>query len=75
LVRPRWRKTGTATRLHAALLEGRPEPLAALLVNPDRPKVQVLYETWGYCQVGTRQPFPDSPMYAVMVRGLEPAAS
>ncbi|WEO92705.1 GNAT family N-acetyltransferase [Streptomyces sp. FXJ1.172] len=70
MVRPRWRKTGTAERLHAALIADRPEALAVLLVDPDHPKVQALYETWGYALVGQRQPFPDSPNYAVMLRHL-----
>ncbi|MBX7555385.1 GNAT family N-acetyltransferase [Streptomyces sp. tea 10] len=70
MVRRRWRKTGTAERLHAALIADRPEALAVLLVDPDHPKVQALYETWGYTLVGRRQPFPDSPNYAVMLRHL-----
>ncbi|MEV7027465.1 GNAT family N-acetyltransferase [Kitasatospora sp. NPDC093558] len=74
MVRPRWRKTGISERLHAALVDNRPEALAVLLVDPDHPKVQSLYESWGYTQVGLRQPFPDSPRYAVMVRELAPAS-
>lgn len=70
MVRPKWRKTGTAERLHAALLENRPEALAVLLVDPDHPEVQALYETWGYRKIGNRQPFPDSPNFAVMLRHL-----
>ena len=70
MVRPKWRKTGTAERLHAALLENRPEALAVLLVDPDHPKVQALYETWRYRKIGNRQPFPDSPDFAVMLRYL-----
>lgn len=70
MVRHKWRKTGTAARLHEALLTDRPEALAVLLVDPDHPKVQALYETWGYRKVGNRQPFPDSPNFAVMLRDL-----
>jgi GNAT superfamily N-acetyltransferase len=69
-VLPRWRKTGTATRLHEALLAGRAEDLAVLLVDTTHPRVQALYDTWGYQQVGTQQPFADSPVYAVMLRSL-----
>ncbi|MFD8144439.1 GNAT family N-acetyltransferase [Streptomyces sp. NPDC059708] len=72
MVRPRWRKTGTARRIHEALLDGRPESLAVLLVDTAHPRVQNLYETWHYTQVGTQQPFPDSPLFAVMVRTLRP---
>ncbi|MGW3229394.1 GNAT family N-acetyltransferase [Kitasatospora sp. NPDC001095] len=70
MVRPRWRKTGAAERLHAALLAERTEALVVLLVDPDHPKVRALYESWGYRQVGNRQPFPDAPRYAVMLRDL-----
>ncbi|MCL6281548.1 GNAT family N-acetyltransferase [Streptomyces albidoflavus] len=70
MVRPAWRKTGVAEQLHNALLANRPENLAVLLVDPDHPKVQQLYETWGYRRVGNRQPFPDSPNFAVMLRTL-----
>lgn len=70
MVRPQWRKTGIAERLHAALISGRPEALAVLLVDPDHPKVQALYETWSYRRVGNRQPFPDSPNFTVMLRDL-----
>ncbi|MFI1941736.1 GNAT family N-acetyltransferase [Streptomyces purpureus] len=71
MVRPRWRKTGAGERLHRALIEARPEALAVLLVDPDHPKVQMLYEAWGYRKVGNRQPFPDSPNFAVMIRQLK----
>ncbi|MFE4515460.1 GNAT family N-acetyltransferase [Kitasatospora sp. NPDC056783] len=70
MVRPHWRKTGVSAQLQSALIDGRPEALAVLLVDPDHPKVQRLYESWGYRQVGFRQPFADSPRYAVMVRTL-----
>lgn len=70
MVRSKWRKTGTAEQLHASLLAARPEALAVLLVDPDHPKVQCLYEDWGYRKVGHRQPFPDSPNFVVMLRDL-----
>ncbi|MGW7362954.1 N-acetyltransferase family protein [Streptomyces sp. NPDC054841] len=73
MVRPKWRKTGAAERLHAALLEVRPEALAVLLVDREHPRVQALYESWGYRKVGERQPFPDSPRFAVMLQQLGPA--
>lgn len=34
------------------------------------PKVQGLYESWGYAKAGEQQPFADSPVYAVMVKPL-----
>ncbi|WP_446033971.1 N-acetyltransferase family protein [Streptomyces olivaceus] len=76
MVRPRWRKTGTAKHLHETLLDDRPESLAVLLVDPGHPKVRALYEEWGYRRVGNRQPFPDSPNFTVMLRDLRiPSAS
>ncbi|MGA4980144.1 GNAT family N-acetyltransferase [Streptomyces cinereoruber] len=70
MVRPKWRKTGLADQLHTALIDQQPEPLTVLLVDTTHPRVQALYETWGYRKVGEQQPFADSPLYAVMVRGL-----
>ncbi|MFF0712085.1 GNAT family N-acetyltransferase [Streptomyces bauhiniae] len=64
------RKTGTAERLTKALLEDRDEDLAVLLVDLTHPRVQSLYEDWGFKKVGERQPFPDSPVYAVMLAEL-----
>ncbi|WP_370270900.1 N-acetyltransferase family protein [Streptomyces sp. V4I8] len=70
MLRPKWRKQGLGERLHSALLDERPEALAVLTVDTKRPKLQALYEGWGYRKVGERQPFPDSPLYAVMLRNL-----
>lgn len=72
MTRAKWRKTGLSSRLHNELLATRPEALAALLVEPTHPKVQKLYESWGYEKVGTRQPFADAPLFAVMVKQLHP---
>ncbi|MFF3453723.1 GNAT family N-acetyltransferase [Streptomyces sp. NPDC002730] len=69
-VRTKYRKTGAAELLARALMEGRDEDLAVLLVDVDHPRVQALYESWGYRKVGQRQPFPDSPVYAVMLSEL-----
>ncbi|WP_323138596.1 MULTISPECIES: hypothetical protein [unclassified Streptomyces] len=44
--------------------------MTTLLVDTTHPRVQALYETWGYRKIGERQPFPDSPLYTVMLRGL-----
>ncbi|MEU1909332.1 GNAT family N-acetyltransferase [Streptomyces hygroscopicus] len=69
-VSPTWRKKGVAERLTRALMEGREEDLAVLLVDVTHPRVQALYETWGFRKIGERQPFPDSPVYAVMLAEL-----
>jgi hypothetical protein len=47
--------------LHEALLKERSGDLAVNLVDVTHPKVQALYETWGYAKVGEQQPFADSP--------------
>ena len=70
MVRPAWRGMGVAEQLHDALLTDRPEALVVLLVDPGHPKVQALYERWGYRRIGNRQPFPDSPNFAVMLRDV-----
>ena len=69
-VSTRWRKQGVAELLTRALLDGRDEDLAVLLVDIEHPRVQDLYESWGFRKVGQRQPFPDSPVYAVMLAEL-----
>lgn len=69
-VRTKYRKTGTAELVTRALLEDRDEDLAVLLVDTEHPRVQGLYESWGFRKVGERQPFPDSPVYAVMLADL-----
>ncbi|MGV9314921.1 GNAT family N-acetyltransferase [Streptomyces sp. NPDC003691] len=69
-VRTAYRKTGTGEALSRALLGDRDEDLAVLLVDTEHPRVQYLYESWGFRKVGERQPFPDSPLYAVMLAEL-----
>ena len=69
-VHPKKRKQGLADLLSRALLGDRDEDLAVLLVDVKHPRVQALYETWGFRKVGERQPFPDSPVYAVMLAEL-----
>jgi len=69
-VHPKKRKQGLADLLSRALLADRDEDLAVLLVDVKHPRVQALYETWGFRKVGERQPFPDSPVYAVMLAEL-----
>lgn len=70
MVRPKWRKQGNSELLHRALLDNRPEALAALSVDTEHPHVQALYESWGYRKAGDSRPFADSPLYAVMVAEL-----
>jgi ribosomal protein S18 acetylase RimI-like enzyme len=69
-VRTEYRGRGAAELVTRALLGGRDEDLAVLLVDTEHPRVQALYETWGFRRIGVRQPFPDSPLYAVMIAEL-----
>jgi hypothetical protein len=68
MVRASWRKTGTAALIHEQLLRRRPEERASLTVEHDHPKVRARYEDWGYRCVGSVRPFPDSPLFDVMLR-------
>jgi hypothetical protein len=70
MIRHRWRKIGLSRELHDALLAGRTEALSSLSVDVTHPKVQNLYESWGYFKVGEDQPFADSPLYATLVKEL-----
>ncbi|WP_237536549.1 GNAT family N-acetyltransferase [Streptomyces sp. SID5785] len=69
-VRPSWRGTGVARRIHDRLLAGRDEPYVTLMVNPavGDGKVHALYQSWGYKDIGHSQPSPTSPRLTVMVR-------
>ncbi|GGL85754.1 hypothetical protein GCM10010095_83220 [Streptomyces anthocyanicus] len=44
-----------------------------LLVNPANGDgaVQAVYEAWGYRKIGDQQPFPDSPVFSVMLRPVK----
>jgi GNAT superfamily N-acetyltransferase len=69
-VRSAWRKTGTARRIHDALLVTRAEPFVTLMVNPAAGdgKVHALYRSWEYEDIGQSQPSPSSPLLTVMIR-------
>ncbi|MER5376253.1 N-acetyltransferase [Streptomyces sp. NPDC002553] len=73
LVRRPWRGThgqGTARALHEELLAQRQEQRVTLLVNPvlSDGRLKAVYESWGYKQIGSQQPFDDSPVFATMLR-------
>ncbi|MGS2589612.1 GNAT family N-acetyltransferase [Streptomyces hebeiensis] len=69
-VSTKWRKKGVAKLLSRALLDGRDDDMAVLLVDVEHPRVQALYESWGFRKIGEDRPFPDSPVYAVMLAEL-----
>lgn len=73
LVRRPWRGAhgkGTARGLHEELLSERQEQRVTLLVNPTLSdgRLKAVYESWGYEQIGSQQPFDDSPVFATMMR-------
>ncbi|WP_405787665.1 GNAT family N-acetyltransferase [Streptomyces sp. NBC_01367] len=69
---PAQRGVGLARRMHDALLDGRAEPYATLMVNPaaGEGKVMRLYEGWGYREIGAVQPSPEAPWLVCMGRSL-----
>ncbi|GGR46009.1 N-acetyltransferase [Streptomyces netropsis] len=71
-LRKPWRGQGAARHLHDELLAGHVEERVTLLVDPTagEGRVQAVYESWGYEQIGQQQPFADSPVFAVMMRNL-----
>ncbi|MFD8548411.1 GNAT family N-acetyltransferase [Streptomyces sp. NPDC059649] len=71
-VRIPWRGTGTARRIHDALLAERSEPYVSLMVNPlaGDGKVHRLYESWGYEDIGPSQPSAASPVLTAMIRSV-----
>ncbi|MER7273495.1 GNAT family N-acetyltransferase [Dactylosporangium sp. NPDC000244] len=69
LVRKQFQRRGIAHRLHDALLRGRTEERAALLVRSDNPAGE-LYRRWGWRQIGFLQPYPDSPRFEAMIIDL-----
>ncbi len=69
MVRTPWRGTHAARTIHDALLAGRAEERATLLVDPTHGKVLELYERWGYRVLGDLRPaWPDAPLFTVMLR-------
>ncbi|MFF4010630.1 GNAT family N-acetyltransferase [Streptomyces sp. NPDC001717] len=72
MVVPQWQGTGRARQIHDALIHSVSDDVdfATLLVDSAHPRVQALYEKWGYEKRAETQPSDDSPVYAVMVRNL-----
>ncbi|MEE1758053.1 GNAT family N-acetyltransferase [Streptomyces sp. SP18BB07] len=70
MLREKWRKRGISRVMHDELIGQRREVRAELLVRRERPRLRAMYETWGYEQMGEQQPFPDAPLYDVMVLAL-----
>ncbi|WP_051764719.1 GNAT family N-acetyltransferase [Streptomyces sp. NRRL F-5135] len=70
MLRPTWRKRGIAKLMHDELVAQRTEERIQLLVRRERPRLRAMYERWGYEHAGEKLPFPDSPLYDVMVLPL-----
>lgn len=70
MVRADWRRRGHARALHDALLSGRREERATLLVLPGNVPARTAYLAWGWHKLGKLQPFDDAPVYDAMVRQL-----
>lgn len=70
MVRAPWRRRGIAGRLHNALLGGRAEERATLLVEQGNAPAKAAYVRWGWQHVGFLQPFPDAPVYDSMLLPL-----
>lgn len=73
MVRPTWRRHGYAKGLSNALLEGRPEERATLLVRAENIPAYTAYRAWGFHTIGQVQPFDDSPLYEAMMKSLRKA--
>jgi ribosomal protein S18 acetylase RimI-like enzyme len=69
-VRPEHQRQGYGRALYDALLAGRPERLAQLLVLPDNRTAVSAYRSWGWREVGRRQPFPDGPIGETLIKKL-----
>ena len=69
-VRDPYRRRGVGRQLHAHLTAGLSEERITLLVRPEASAPQQAYLSWGYRVVGQIQPFPDAPIYNVMIKQL-----
>ncbi|SFQ47624.1 Acetyltransferase (GNAT) domain-containing protein [Actinomadura madurae] len=74
MVVPEWQGKGVAHALHDALLGGRAEERATLLVREDNGSAQRAYGRWGWRKIGKLRPFPDSPHFDAMILDLPPGA-
>lgn len=70
MLRQEWRGRGIAEVMHSELMSQRHEERSQLLVRRERPRIRAHYESWGYKHAGEKLPFPDSPLYDVMVLDL-----
>ncbi|HET9253914.1 MAG TPA: GNAT family N-acetyltransferase [Pseudonocardiaceae bacterium] len=67
-VRRPYRQRGVGRLLHTHLTAGLAEKRITLAVRPEAPAPQHAYRSWGYRAVGQVRPFPDGPLYNVMIK-------
>lgn len=71
LVRAGWRRRGVGRALHDALLAGRGERRATLLVDPANAAARAAYASWGWHGAGRLRPgWPHAPVFEVLMRAL-----
>jgi ribosomal protein S18 acetylase RimI-like enzyme len=69
-VRSQHRRLGIARALHDEYMRDRGAERATLCVAPDNTAAYSAYMAWGWHVVGKSQPFPDSPVFDVLVLPL-----
>ncbi|MDT0444151.1 GNAT family N-acetyltransferase [Streptomyces johnsoniae] len=70
MLRAAYRGHGISRAMHDELMSHRREERSHLLVRRERPRLRALYERWGYRRAGELLPFPDAPLYDVMLLPL-----
>ncbi|WP_208298013.1 GNAT family N-acetyltransferase [Actinophytocola oryzae] len=70
MVVPEWQGKGVAHALHDALLGGRTEERATLLVREDNASAQTAYARWGWHKVAKLRPYSDAPHFDALVLPL-----
>lgn len=66
-VRPPFRRRGIAGALVGEYVRGRGAERATLCVDPANVAASTAYRTWGWRVLGRLQPFPDSPVFDVLL--------
>jgi ribosomal protein S18 acetylase RimI-like enzyme len=66
-VRRPYRQRGVGRLLHTHLTAGLSEERITLAVRPEAPAPQHAYRSWGYHLIGQTQPFPNGPVYDIMI--------
>jgi GNAT superfamily N-acetyltransferase len=70
LVAASHRRHGIARALHDRFIATRSEPRAVLLAHPEATAAQAAYARWGWYQIGSGRPWPNTPLYDTLVKDL-----